>query len=125
MYGYVYADPVNWIDPWGLATVDNQTGGPLRGGSNDSGTHEQVEIPEGISEDIDTDSLDFDGDGIAEQPFSKKDLHFLPLSDGEKIPGKKPNCPKITVTRDECGKLKTHYNWVGCSDVDLTLPNSP
>ncbi|MFZ5797875.1 MAG: RHS repeat domain-containing protein [Thermodesulfobacteriota bacterium] len=114
-YRYVQNNPVNRIDPWGLATVENQTGGQLIGGSNDSGRHGQVIIPDGQdSGNMDIDSLDFDGDGIASRPNGWWDYFGPPIGNGEKIPGQKPNCPRIIVTKDQCGNLETDYDWSGC-----------
>jgi RHS repeat-associated protein len=92
-YEYANSDSVNFLDPNGLAPFRNTTSKPIAASGNPKGQGSQVPIIVHPGQEVnannpvqgvtDVDSVDFDGDGVADPPESKLDI--FPL--GEKIVG--------------------------------------
>lgn len=129
-YGYVGGNPLVRFDPWGLAAVQNNSshsvvvGGGTGQGQGHSGPHTNIILPPGSSVSdssplptpdglglSDVDSIDFNGDGIAEPPKSWTDY----FGGGEKVPGN-GTCPTITIVDDSCSVRgwDYQYDWSSC-----------
>jgi RHS repeat-associated protein len=95
LYGFVQNNPVNFVDPWGLVVITNESGGPLPARGNPGpgrGSGEKVEI---LIPNNTTVSKDNPIDGV-----SDVDEVILPGdTEWTKIPGN-DNFPAVNIDKD-------------------------